>query len=41
MDVVTVQKQMGHKDLESTMRYLAAIHAASPVMQDKVNAIWG
>jgi hypothetical protein len=32
--------QMGHKDLEATMRYLAAIEAGSKVMQEKINAAW-
>lgn len=40
VDLATVQMQMGHKDLESTMRYLAAIEAGSKVMQEKINAAW-
>ena len=40
VDVASVQYQMGHKDLESTMRYLAPIEAKSKVMQAKINAAW-
>jgi integrase len=34
----TVQKLLGHKNLESTMRYLAK--AESPKVRAKVNAVW-
>jgi integrase len=40
VDLASVQYQMGHKDLESTMRYLAPIEAKSKVMQAKINAAW-
>jgi len=38
MDLKTVQKLLGHKNLESTMRYLAK--AQSHEVREKVNAIW-
>jgi len=38
MDLKTVQKLLGHKNLESTMRYLAK--AESHKVRAKVNAIW-
>jgi len=39
VDLATVQRAMGHKDLASTMRYLGPASAAQ--MQDRVNAIFG
>ena len=38
VDLKTVQKLLGHKNLESTMRYLAK--AESPKVRAKVNAVW-
>jgi integrase len=38
MDLKTVQKLLGHKNLESTMRYLAK--AESSKVREKVNAVW-
>jgi integrase len=38
VDLKTVQKLLGHKNLESTMRYLAK--AESPKVREKVNAVW-
>jgi integrase/recombinase XerD len=38
VDLKTVQKLLGHKNLESTMRYLA--RAQSAQVRSKVNAIW-
>lgn len=38
MDLKTVQKLLGHKNLESTMRYLAK--AESHKVRAKVNAVW-
>jgi integrase len=38
VDLKTVQKLLGHKNLESTMRYLA--RAQSAEVRNKVNAIW-
>jgi integrase/recombinase XerD len=38
VDLKTVQKLLGHKNLESTMRYLA--RAQSAEVRSKVNAIW-
>jgi integrase len=38
MDLKTVQKLLGHRALESTMRYLAK--AQSKKVREKVNAIW-
>jgi len=38
VDLKTVQKLLGHKNLESTMRYLAK--AQSPQVRKQVNAIW-
>jgi integrase len=38
VDLKTVQKLLGHKDLESTMRYLA--RAESSKVKAKVDAIW-
>lgn len=38
VDLKTVQRLLGHKNLESTMRYLA--RAQSHVVKAKVNAIW-
>ena len=37
-DLKTVQKLLGHKDIESTMRYLA--RAESKKTREKVNAVW-
>lgn len=37
VDLKTVQKLLGHKNLESTMRYLAK--AESPKVRAKVNAV--
>jgi integrase len=39
VDLRTVQSWMGHKDLESTMRYLRPNR--SPQLRDKVNEIFG
>jgi site-specific recombinase XerD len=38
MDLKTVQKLLGHKNLESTMRYLAKAQSAE--VRVKVNLIW-
>jgi integrase len=38
MDIKTVQRMLGHKDMESTMRYLAK--AQSHEVRAKVDAIW-
>jgi integrase/recombinase XerD len=38
MDLKTVQKLLGHKNLESTMRYLA--RAETKAVKAKVDAIW-
>ena len=38
VDLKTVQKLLGHKNLESTMRYLA--RAESSAVRTKVNAVW-
>jgi integrase len=38
VDLKTVQKLLGHKNLESTMRYLAKAQSAE--VRAKVNAIW-
>ncbi|MGA7136432.1 MAG: site-specific integrase [Terriglobales bacterium] len=38
VDLKTVQKLLGHKNLESTMQYLAK--AESPKVRAKVNAVW-
>jgi integrase/recombinase XerD len=37
-DVATVQRQLGHSDIASTMRYLAPARAAS--LREKVNQVW-
>ena len=38
VDVVTVSKLLGHKDLASTTRYLAGLDKQS--LHDKMNAVW-
>lgn len=38
IDLKTVQKLLGHRDIESTMRYLA--RAESKKVREKVNAVW-
>jgi site-specific recombinase XerD len=38
VDLKTIQKLLGHKNLESTMRYLAK--AESPKVRARVNAVW-
>jgi integrase/recombinase XerD len=37
-DLKTVQKLLGHRDIASTMRYLAK--AESKKVREKVNAVW-
>lgn len=37
-DLKTVQKLLGHRDITSTMRYLAK--AESKKVREKVNAVW-
>jgi integrase len=37
-DVATVQQQLGHKDLQSTLRYISPARAAS--LREKVNQVW-
>lgn len=39
LDLVTVQRLLGHSDLKSTMRYL--VPARGNAVQDKVNAVFG
>jgi integrase/recombinase XerD len=38
MDLVTVQEQLGHKDIESTMRYLAGMKGKEKMT--KVESVW-
>lgn len=38
LDIKTVQYLLGHKDIESTMRYLAPVRNAE--LRGKVDAVW-
>jgi integrase/recombinase XerD len=39
MDLASVQEQLGHKDLDSTMRYLAGLKKQA--LRSKVESVWG